>query len=153
MFSLKYGITGFYNRTGTKPPEVDLRIFTEKCYIAARELGGKVLKPTDRNNHAIMNFSYKTLSVYGKDICILINNHYPIISYAIPPVNIGNIDFYECEIITKWFDDNSEYYYPGLAILHNPPERFLNELNSAEIEQIKYWKPTNLGDIIFNFWD
>lgn len=27
------------------------------------------------------------------------------------------------------------------------------ELNSAELEQIAYWKPETVGQIIFNYWD
>lgn len=29
----------------------------------------------------------------------------------------------------------------------------VDKLGKAELEQIKYWKPTTAGDIIFNFWD
>ena len=29
----------------------------------------------------------------------------------------------------------------------------VGELSKAELEQIKYWKPNTVGDIIFNFWD
>lgn len=28
-----------------------------------------------------------------------------------------------------------------------------NELNSAELEQIAYWKPKSVGEVIYNFWD
>jgi hypothetical protein len=35
-----------------------------------------------------------------------------------------------------------------LPNLHND-----NELNSAELKQIAYWKPETIGELIFNFWD
>ena len=28
-----------------------------------------------------------------------------------------------------------------------------NELNEAELSNIKYWKPLTVGDIVFNYWD
>ena len=28
-----------------------------------------------------------------------------------------------------------------------------NHLNNAEIKQVLYWKPTTVGEVIFNFWD
>jgi hypothetical protein len=41
-----------------------------------------------------------------------------------------------------------------------PHEELLKELtfetltlNNSEIEQIKYWKPQTIGEVIFNYWD
>ncbi|MCE4093293.1 hypothetical protein [Priestia megaterium] len=28
-----------------------------------------------------------------------------------------------------------------------------NNLNSSELEQIFYWKPNTVGEVMFNFWD
>ncbi|WP_158287085.1 hypothetical protein [Mesobacillus foraminis] len=28
-----------------------------------------------------------------------------------------------------------------------------NDLNSAERSQIAYWKPENVGSLVFNYWD
>ena len=28
-----------------------------------------------------------------------------------------------------------------------------NYLNSAELEQVAYWKPERIGEVIFNYWD
>jgi len=28
-----------------------------------------------------------------------------------------------------------------------------NDLNSAELEQVAYWKPERIGEVIFNYWD
>jgi len=38
--------------------------------------------------------------------------------------------------------------------LHKPLFEYqYNNLNKAEVAQMKYWKPQRIGDIIFNFWD
>jgi len=29
----------------------------------------------------------------------------------------------------------------------------LSELNTAELDQVKYWKPSRVSEIVFNFWD
>lgn len=40
------------------------------------------------------------------------------------------------------------------AVLTSPPdEAALSRLAPAEIEQLNYWPPRRLGDIIFNHWD
>ncbi len=28
-----------------------------------------------------------------------------------------------------------------------------NQLNSAELAQIAYWKPITLGEVLYNYWD
>ncbi|GAM12185.1 hypothetical protein SAMD00020551_0315 [Mesobacillus selenatarsenatis SF-1] len=28
-----------------------------------------------------------------------------------------------------------------------------NDLNSAELEQVAYWQPKRIGEVIFNYWD
>ena len=40
-----------------------------------------------------------------------------------------------------------------LAELEQNWHDIVGELSKAELEQIKYWKPNIMGDIIFNFWD
>jgi hypothetical protein len=38
--------------------------------------------------------------------------------------------------------------------LHTPAAVVdLSELSRAERDQINYWKPATLGDLLFNFWD
>jgi hypothetical protein len=36
----------------------------------------------------------------------------------------------------------------GKVILGND-----NELSDAEIMELLYWKPSNIGNVVFNFWD
>ena len=40
-----------------------------------------------------------------------------------------------------------------VAELNKPLRQLDNGLNQAEWEQIAYWKPERIGDIIFNYWD
>lgn len=151
MFNLQYGVTGFYNSKESPPPVVDIEYFNNKCFTAARELRGKIVEPN--KSSPIKNFTFKTLSIFEDQISVLLNNHYPIIAFAKPPVEYGNIDFFEIEKVVDWFENNSKFIYPGLALLFNPVNDFLDNLNPAEVSEINGHKPEALGELIFNFWD
>ena len=76
-------------------------------------------------------------------------------------LNLGNIKFIDEPDLIKQF--SSFYKVLGTKELNEPLSlRFgskksilqnANELNSAELEQIAYWKPEKVGEVIFNYWD
>ncbi|MEU7455404.1 hypothetical protein [Streptosporangium roseum] len=46
------------------------------------------------------------------------------------------------------------YRVPGTAELALPVARAdLSELGEAEMDQIRYWRPETVGELVFNFWD
>ena len=76
------------------------------------------------------------------------NAYYPWIAFA------KNLDFTRIEFIESPFD----IIYTNVNVLTLPEleqswHDIVGELSKAELEQIKYWKPNTVGDIIFNFWD
>lgn len=76
------------------------------------------------------------------------NAYYPWIAFA------KNLDFTRIEFIESPFD----IIDTNVNVLTQPELEqswydIVGELSKAELEQIKYWKPNTVGDIIFNFWD
>lgn len=145
---LPRGITGFWNVDTKPPPLLDEKAFRQMCYSIALENGGTVTElDTDTQPR---NFYSAQIRRYDDFIFILQNIHYPYAAFAkIEP--------------------------SGVFVLTNPPEwlrlpkgqvRFLSlteldqdwrglcqELGPEELEQIRYWNPQTVGEIIFNTWD
>lgn len=106
------------------------------------------------------NFIDVEIKIFNKHLHILLNAHYPFMAFA-SDVEYGKITFINqpelCNLFSPYYQvlDTKELNAPALLrlgskkfIVHND-----NELNSDELEQIAYWKPETIGEIIFNYWD
>ncbi|XKE95590.1 hypothetical protein LG326_04425 [Metaplanococcus flavidus] len=150
---LPYGISGFYNSDEPKPPEVDVSEYKKICYDFAEKLNGEVLEFTDSLYPA--NFHKAFFKLPETDVCLVMNKHYPILAFA-KTVEALKIQFINFPEGTAAVPDG--YTVLPSELLEAPVPENLNELpgeglNKGEIEQIKYWKPETVGQIIFNFWD
>src|SRR5699024_2639899 len=99
------------------------------------------------------NFYYAYLDVLGNRFYILLNAYYPWLAFA-SVVEFGNIKFIDRPVPNEQF--SSFYRLLDADELNVPFHQNLikkTELNSAEWEQIIYWKPETIGQIIFNYWD
>lgn len=145
---LPRGITGFWNGNTAPLSFLDEKAFCQRCYSIALENGGTVTELD--TNTCPRNFYSAKLSRYDQSVFILQNIHYPYIAFA-------------------------QRYTSGRFVLISPPDwlqlsdgpvRVLssNELNQdwrglcgelspEELEQIRYWNPQTVGEILFNTWD
>ena len=145
---LQRGITGFWSVNAAPPQLLDKKAFRQMCYSIALGNGGKVTE-VDTDTTA-RNFYSAKLSRYDQSVFVLQNIHYPWATLAQRDAS-------------------------GRFILISPPEwlrlpeglvRFLkpDELNQdwrglcgglspEELEQIRYWNPQTVSEIIFNTWD
>ncbi len=132
--------------------------FKQQCFSILRRNHGKVLRFLEPQ--MTMNFFDVEVNVFNQHIHILLNDHYPILAFA-SAVDFENIHFINEPELLRQFSPfyrvlsmkelNEPLYMkedPGKIILAND-----NELNSAELEQIAYWKPKSVGEVIYNFWD
>ncbi|NGY89580.1 hypothetical protein F3K44_02630 [Bacillus megaterium] len=91
---------------------------------------------------------------------MLLNAYYPFLALA-STVEFQHINFIDDPALSKDFMplykvlSKEELSEPsnirkskGKLSLENK-----NKLNSSELEQIFYWKPKTVGEVIFNFWD
>ena len=145
---LPRGITGFGGVNTVPPPLLDKKAFRQMCYSIAWENGGTVAE-MDMDT-ARKNFYSAKLSRYDQAVFLLQNIHYLWAAFARCDTDGGYA-----------FIDPSEWLQ-----LSEGPVRFLSpdelsqdwhglcgELNLEELEQIRYWNPQTLGEIIFNTWD
>lgn len=149
--NLPYGITGFYRSEDSKPPNVNGKQFKQLCFDLVSLNGGKVRSVTSPQYPA--NFYCAQVEFSGTLIYILLNEHYPYLAFA-SSVEFGDIKFIDVPALHALFDPY--YQVIDVAELNASVNHILlmkMELNSAEVEQINYWKPETIGQIIFNHWD
>lgn len=155
---LPNGITGFYNSSNNPPPKVDGKQFKEICFTITTQSGGKVLD--FKEPQYPMNFYDVEVNFLKKHLHILLNKYYPFLAFA-SAVEFGKINFIEIPDLKIQFSsfykvlDAKELNEPVVLLLGNKKDILQNdnELNKIELEQIAYWKPEKIGDIVFNFWN
>ena len=150
---LRQGITGFRHVDDPPLPTCDLRIFRTHCHDAARFLGGRVQPCGPRRKISVTNFAEVVIELDDCPIAVLLNHHYPVIGFAIPPSDTG-LRFMDSDALAKTLNATSDYEVLSREELERivVPDEF-QQLLPAEIEQANYWRPCRLGDVIFNFWD
>lgn len=118
------------------------------CHALARENGG-VVTEVDTDTTARNFFSAK-LSWYDQSVFVLQNVHYPYVAFAQRNASGGFILAGQPE----WLQLSE-----GSVRFLNPSELtqdwhgLCGELSPEELEQICYWKPQTVGEIVFNTWD
>lgn len=129
-----------------QPP--DSHHFKELCFMLMMQCGGKVLG--FKEPQIATNFFDVEVSLFQKQLHILLNENYPFLAFA-SHVEYFYIHFCEEPELNKLF---SPYYRVlGTKELSAPLDLKENELDPSELQQIAYWKPVTLGEVIFNFWD
>lgn len=154
---LPAGITGFYDSKYNQPPNVDGKQFKRVCATLVNRSGGKVL--AFKEPHYPMNFYDTEVKVFNKHFHILLNEHYPYLAFA-SIVEYGKINFMDVPELKQF---PSPYNVLSVKELNEPlvlnPDskkgilQNENDLNRAELEQVAYWKPNRIGEVIFNYWD
>ena len=149
---LPEGITGFFEagRDAT-PPVVDPASFVGACHAAARAESGRVegFEPAGvgRNYHRAF------LRMRHGAIAVLCNAHFPIIAFAEASDDLP-LRFIEAEALAPRIEEVMPCEIASRSSLEaHPDAEAVANLNAVEREQIRYWKPRRLGEIIFNFWD
>lgn len=144
---LPRGITGFWGTDTAPPPHLDEKAFCQMCYSIAMENGG-VVTEVDTDT-AARNFYSAKLSRYDQSVFILQNIHYPYIAFAQRDaasrfVLISPPDWLQLS------DDPVRVLSPNE--LNQDWHGLCGELSPEELEQIRYWNPQTVGEIIFNTW-
>ena len=145
---LPRGITGFGSINTVPPLFLDEKAFCRMCHALAQENGGAVTEvDTDT---AARNFYSAKLSRYDQSIFVLQNVHYPYVAFAQRDTSGGFI----------WISQPEWLQLPEGSVRFLSPSELTRdwhdlcgELASEELEQIHYWNPQTVGEIVFNTWD
>lgn len=148
---LPNGVTGFYSSVVDNPPRVNGKQFKQLCFEFAYRNQGKVLDFITPQYPS--NYYRAQVEILKSRFYILLNEHYPYLAFA-SGVRFGKIKFIDNHVLTERF--SSFYKIISKRDLNAPfTQRHIKkaEMNRTELEQIAYYKPETIGQIIFNNWD
>jgi hypothetical protein len=152
-FRLPRGATGFRHAGDPPPSAPDPREFTRIVHDVARRMNGRVLAVDPaggrRSFHAAMlTYRDRELELVGHVLLPLLalarlrSGSDMTLSFLDDPEVSGKLGAYE------------PYRVPCTAELTLPVARAdLSELGEVEMDQIHYWRPETVGELVFNFWD
>lgn len=152
---LRTGITGFY-RGSNKPPTVPREQIVSDCKRVATDrrlpIGRRIWAD---DAWSVRNFHVVAFGSGEHAAFVLINAHYPVCAFTRQFADSGDpIEFAECPELADAFRRVSTFTpipYPDL--LRRPEPEDLANLDRAEMEQVSYWKPETVAEMIFNYWD
>ncbi|MEV1331659.1 hypothetical protein AB0J20_19040 [Micromonospora costi] len=146
------GATGFNPPPGT---QADLRAFTAVCHHAARAIGATVTGFSPAG--VTPNFHTVYIADAQRHIAVLRHTTLPFIAFTRPHSdNDGDvmITFIDHPNLAAALTNLTDAQALTVDQLQTPLAHVdLSALDRAEHGQIDYWKPTTVGELLFNFWD
>jgi len=85
----------------------------------------------------------------------LLNSIAPVVAFAEPPRDGSSVlHFVDHAVLAEFFGASGEYRVLPATEAQSPlvPDTYRN-LAETELEQIRYWKPQTIGEVIYNYWD
>ncbi|MGC3862294.1 hypothetical protein ACPSM1_19140 [Micromonospora chersina] len=142
--------------TGFSPPpgdQADVRAFTAVCHHAAHAIDATVTGVTPAG--ATPNFHTVEITHVQHHIAVLRHTTAPFIAFARPHANGDAIQtFVDHPDLAAAITNLTDAQVLTVDQLQTPVAQVdLSALDSHEHDQINYWKPTTLGDLLFNSWD
>ncbi|MDE5619046.1 MAG: hypothetical protein K2I80_00775 [Ruminococcus sp.] len=143
---LKRGITGFYEKGDLCLNETYFSEFVRICYLLQTVTNFKIKSTV--NTECASYFSAELTDGKSK-IYFLLNKYYNVGGFTdnlifgdkiFTDIDLDNNYLTECEIV------------PAL-VLNSAFSETAHDLSKCELEQVEYWKPFSVGNIIFNEWD
>ena len=145
---LSRGITGFWSVNTAPLPLLEEKAFCQMCYSIALENGGTVTE-LDTDTYP-RNFYSAKLSRYDQSVFLLQNIHYPYAAFAQRDAS-GRF------VLTQqpdWLQlPESSVQFLSFDKLNQDWHSLCGELSPEELEQIRYWDPQTVGEIIYNTWN
>lgn len=151
------GVSGFCSKGYVSVP-VDPGSFKATCYAIAHQTGSRLLSVS---HSAEINFYQAQLELCGEKVYILLNRAYPFIAFASKMMDM-HIEFMDHqELAISIHELSSNYRVLQTSELNEPIQlyerkqalRNRNTLNQQELKAIFYWRPSTVGEVIFNYWD
>jgi len=151
---LPRGITGFRHMDDPPLPVSDHAAFRGHCYVAAQTLGGRVRSVEGPSQTSAANYTRAVIELPGRSIAILLNAHVPIIAFAVASRESGPLQFTDMPALAVLVQRFAAYeVWPASQLAAPLTPDSCKQLAEAELNQIKYWRPRSIGEVVFNVWD
>ena len=145
---LPRGVTGFWSVNAAPLPLLEEKAFCQMCYSIALENGGTVTE-LDTDTYP-RNFYSVKLSRHDQSVFVLQNIHYPYAAFAQRDASGRFVLTQQPE----WLQlPESPVQFLSFDELDQDWRSLRGELSPEELEQIYYWNPQTVGEIVFNTWD
>ncbi|MFF3660443.1 hypothetical protein [Streptomyces olivochromogenes] len=153
MIRVARGATGFWGQGDDPVPQVDVVAFKTACHVAARSIGATVGEVTSAG--VTPSFHTALITAPGIRSTVLCHEVLPVVAFATrsPQAGVPLADFTSPPAWADAFErggfrllDVEELSMP-LAVVDT------SELAEAELEQVRYWRPSTVGELMFNWWD
>jgi hypothetical protein len=152
MQPLPKGITGF----DAPNYGVSVKQFTSACHAAARQAKGLVEQVQQAYGQVTPNFHEAVVTILdgSKKVRVLCNAYYPIVAFASPSTFEGDskLQFIDCQELAVSLGSEFRIFGASEATAAISPDAITN-LGATELQQMRYWRPERIGEVIFNHWD
>lgn len=103
----------------------------------------------------VSNFTALTLDLPARSVVVLINLHHPIVAFAEEGAGDGGqITFIDAFDLARQFREGGGYLVLTAREARSPiGAEAYRLLAQAELDQLRYWRPQSLGEVVFNHWD
>jgi hypothetical protein len=149
---LPKGVTGF----DAPDDGVPIKRFRAACHAAARQVAGRVqqVRPADEQVTPSFHEALMTLRDKLETVRVLCNAHYPIVAFTTAATHEGDLrlEFMDCPELAEALRTEFSIITRQEACADITDE-VVALLGDAELQQMRYWRPQRIGDVIFNYWD
>jgi hypothetical protein len=152
---LPRGITGFRHADDPPLPVCDFRVFRGHCFAVARDLGGRFRSVEAPYPRGPANFALAVLDLPTGRVAVVLNAHFPVVAFAEPLADgETRLRYVDAPALAERFRGFGMYEVATVAELTHPlTAEACQQLASVEREQVAYWHPGSVGELLFNFWD
>jgi hypothetical protein len=121
---------------------------------AARLLSGRVTR-SDPPSALSNNYARVDLELSGETVAVLLNSVHPLVGFTeVLSERETRYRFKDVAALAALFRGTGVYQVLTAAVLDRPvSDGSCERLAEIEQKQVRYWRPSRVGDVIFNSWD
>jgi len=150
VIRLPRGATGFWDAAAGSPKPTDVGVFRTAVHAAARQVGGEVEAYVPAG--VTPNFHLMVIRTHDDRVGVICHQLLPWLALVRPPD--GSLTFRSYPVLAGALHLAAPWRLLDTKTLGTRVSRLdLSTLDPGEREQIAFWQPATLGELLFNWWD
>lgn len=153
MIRVARGASGFWRHGDAPLPQVDVVTFKTVCHAVARSIRGTVDEAALAG--VTPNFQVALITAPGIRSSVLCHEVLPVVAFAASPPQAGvPLTNFVCPPAWANAFEVGGFRLLDVDELSTPlATADTSGLAEAELEQVRYWRPSTVGELMFNWWD